>query len=455
LSTVLWRALAALTIVAGTTLVLVAADVDLAFAAVVLLLAVAGASVLGYTSGLVAALSSVAALTYYFTPPTHSFRIDDPDDILALIAFVAVSVAVGAVIARLNDLRSRAEVHAREASVRVTLTHELRRGIDVDIVLRRLAAELDALFDLDSCTVTLRHVTDDEHRPTAGDDVLVDTPPLLLRLRLTRPLHSGELAMIRGLAGAVATTIELERLDAVARDERLRSELDRSRAGLLTAITHDLRTPIATIKAASGALLAARSPLAESERRELLEDTYAEAARLERLVDKVLEMGRIRSGALQPDPVPSAPIDLVHSATTSRRAALHGQCVDLDLADDLPAVDVDVLLMEHVLVNLLENAALHGASDRAIEVRGTSDGRHVRLSVVDHGAGVPAGDRERIFEEFVRRQAPTDGRGTGLGLTIVRALVEANRGRVWCEETAGGGATFVVQLPAADDGSDG
>jgi two-component system sensor histidine kinase KdpD len=417
---------------------------------VVLLLAVAGASVLGYASGLVAAISSTIALNYYFTPPTHSFTIDQPDDILALVAFVAVSLGVGATIARLNELRTRAEVHAREASLRVTLTHELRRGIDVEIVLRRLSAELAALFDLDTCEAKV--ATGAPLRSAPGD-ILVETPPLVVRLTPTRPLQADELAMLRGLASAVANAVELERLDAAAREERLRSELDRSRAGLLTAITHDLRTPLASIKTASGVLLKSGARLDESERRALLADTYAEAARLERLVDKVLEMGRIRSGAIQPELLPTAPIDLVHAAMARRGRTLDPDRVVLSLDDELPAVDVDVVLMEHVLVNLLENAALHGASDRAIEVRGASDGQWVTLSVVDRGAGIPMGDRDRVFEEFVRRGAPTDGTGTGLGLTIVTALVGAQGGRVWCEETPGGGATFVVQLPVSCEGS--
>ena len=117
---------------------------------------VAGASVLGYATGLIAAISSVVALNYYFTPPVHSFRIDQPDDILALVAFVAVSLLVGATIARLNDLRTQARCTRREASLRVTLTHELRAAFDVEVVLRRLAVELDAMFDLTACTVTLR-----------------------------------------------------------------------------------------------------------------------------------------------------------------------------------------------------------------------------------------------------------------------------------------------------------
>jgi two-component system sensor histidine kinase KdpD len=443
------RAVFALAVVGGCSAVLVAADVDLAFAAIVLLLTVAGASVFGYATGLCAALASVVALTYWFTPPIHSFSIDQPDDILALIAFVTVSLLVGATIARLNELRARAEVHARESSLRVTLTHELRRGVDVDIVLRRLAAELAALFDLDACTVTVGHDLPATAHP---GDVLVRTPPVLVRITPGRPLTADDLAVVRGLATAVAASMELERLDAEAREQRLLGELDQSRAAMLTAVTHDLRTPLATIKAASGALLDPAARLDADERRELLQDTWSEADRLQRLVDKVLDMGRIRSGALRPDPVPTAPLDLVQSVTSGRRAPVDSSRVVLTIDLALPAVDVDVLLMEHALGNLVENAALHAPSDSPIEVRGEQRGNRVCLAVVDHGPGVPAEDRERIFDEFVRRHAPTDGRGTGLGLTIVRAMVEAHGGSVWCDETPGGGATFVVELPATEEG---
>ena len=438
----------AIAAVLGATAVLVGADVDLAFAAVVLLLVVAGASVFGYAAGVCAAVTSAATLNYYFTSPVHSFRIDQPDAILALVAFVAVSLLVGATIARLNELRTRAELHARESSLRVALTQELRRGIDVEIVLRRLASELAALFDLTSCTVTLR----DREQALAApgvDDVLVESPPLVVRMTPDLPLSSGDLAMIRGLADAVAAGIEVERLDAEAREQRVRRELDQSRAALLTAITHDLRTPLATIKAASRALLASTDRLDEDERRELLVDTWSEAARLERLVDNALEMGRIRSNALHPEREPTAPVDLAQTVLSRRGASLSEHDLALALGPDLPAVDVDVVLMDHVLTNLLENAVRHGSSEQAIELRGWSTDDTVHLAVVDHGPGIPAADRERVFEEFVQRRAPTDGAGTGLGLTIVRALVEVHDGEVWCEETPGGGATFVVRLPVS------
>lgn len=359
---------------------------------------------------------------------------------------------MGATIARLNELRSRAELQAREASLRVTLTHEVRRGLDAGIVLRRLAAELDDLLDLDECAVVLG--PDTTPSATVPEDVLVHVPPLLVRLRPRRPLAAVDLAAVRDLATAVGAAIDLERLERETSERRVQHELEQSRAAMLTAVTHDLRTPLATIKAASNALLAPGGRLDADERRELLEDTRSEAERLERLVDKVLEMGRIRSGALQPELEVSAPIDVVQTGVERRTAALGEREIVVAVDADLPPIDVDAVLLEQVFANLLENAALHSGSDSPVEIHGDRHGGCVRLSVVDHGAGVPPGDRERIFDEFVRRRAPTDGAGTGLGLTVVRALVGAHRGRVWCEGTPGGGATFVVELPISDEGSE-
>ncbi len=444
------RVAIAVAVVGLATAILVGIDADLTFASIVLLLAVTGTSVLGYAAGLAAALSSATLLNYFFTTPVHSFRIDEPDDILVLVAFVAVSLLVGATIARLNELRRRAEVSAREASLRVSLTQELRRGAPVATVLQHLADELSVLFELSGCRVI--EVSEDGASPagTTGD-VVVSTPPLLVRMVPTRALRTDEIETITGLAATVATVLELERIDAAARQQRLRGELDRSRAGFLTAVTHDLRTPLATIKAASAALLAADSRLDATDRRELLEDTYAEAARLEGLVNKVLEVTRIRSGALAPEFVTVSPADIVSIAVDRLGPTLSTRAINLDFDPELPAVRVDALLMDHVLVNLLENAAVHDPSGSAIDVGGAVNGSRFELRIADHGPGIPAADRERVFEEFARRRAETDGPGTGLGLAIARALVDANGGRVWCEETHGGGATFVLALPIADD----
>jgi two-component system sensor histidine kinase KdpD len=456
------RVLLALVTIAGTTLVLSAADADLTFAAITLLVVVAGFSALGYGPGLAAALGAAASLIYFFTPPVHSFRIDQPDDVLALLAFVAASLVVGTAVARLTELRRRSELAAREARLRLLLTNDLAGGAAVGAVLDVLARELVALFSLASCTAT----ADGARRTVLGSlpplDVLdVRAPGLDVRMQLGRALSTDERATLEALGAGIATALERNRLDHEARDQRVRAELDRSRAGFLTAVTHDLRTPLATIKAATGTLLDHEDGIDRATRHELLGATYAEASRLEGIVTKVLELTRIRSGAVRPEPAPIAVSDLVRIAVDRLGALDDGRAIVLDIDAALPAVLVDASQVEHVLGNLLENAIHHDARGHEIMVGaararlagdGIPGGRDaVAVSVADHGPGIAAADHERVFEEFVRLGAPTDGPGTGLGLAIVRALTIANGGTVECRETPGGGATFVVTLPAAPD----
>ena len=430
-----------------TTTVLVVTDADLTFASITLLLVVVGASVLGYVAGLAAALTAVASLTYYFTPPIHSFGIDQPDDVLALVAFVTASVVVGMTVARLAELRRRSDLAAREAQVRLALTDDLAAGVAPADVLNALVTELVDLFDLAACEITV-----DGTRARAAsarppiDSLHMSTNGLDLDLGLGRAFRAGERETIEALATGLGTALDRDRLDRAARKERTQADLDHSRAAFLTAVTHDLRTPIATIKTATGALLAPGSTFDERDRIELLEAAHEESARLETLVTKVLELTRIRTG-IRPERSAVAAADLVQAAVDRLGLVAHHRMITLDIDPDLPALQVDPSLMEHVVMNLLENAIRHDPTGGDIVVWARADGALLQLAVADHGSGIPLADRERVFEEFVRRKAPTDGAGTGLGLTIVRALTEANCGSVCYEDTPGGGATFVLSLP--------
>jgi two-component system sensor histidine kinase KdpD len=444
-----------LIVVSSVAVLLVSINADLAFASITLLLAVVGASTLGYAAGVTAALVSSGVLSYFFTPPVHSFRIDQPDDVLALVAFVTVSLVVGAVVARLNHLRRRSELAAREARVRLELSNSLAGGTSTVAVIDTVAREMVELFDLSSCLVA---VGNDQARAVGGHpptgDLVVSVPPAVFRLELGRALLPSEPDTIEALATTLAIALERVRLDSLAREQRVRADVDRSRVGFLTAVTHDLRTPLATIKGATKTLLMPDSRLDLDERRELLQAAYAESARLEGLVTKVLELTRIRSGAVQPEPIAVEAADLLQAAVERLGPAARGRRITLDLDPELPALRVDVLLMEHVLVNLVENALVHDPTEGEITIRGRFDHSQLELAMIDHGPGIPPRDRERVFEEFVRLRAPTDGPGSGLGLAIVRALVTASGGTVRCEETPGGGATLVLRLPVDTDERD-
>ena len=234
------------------------------------------------------------------------------------------------------------------------------------------------------------------------------------------------------------------------REARLVAEVGRQRAGFLSAVSHNLRTPLTAVKAAAGTLLSSWSRIEPEERRELLETISDEAERLERLVRNTLELSRIRAGALEIEPERVDIADLVQHAVRRLRPIARAHRVRLDVADDLPPVSLDVTMAEQILLNLLENALRFAPPGSEIVVGARAAGRgddEIELRVADHGPGVPPEARDRIFEEFQSAETRPDRSGTGLGLAIVRALVVAHGGSVRYEDTPGGGATFVCTFP--------
>jgi two-component system sensor histidine kinase KdpD len=190
--------------------------------------------------------------------------------------------------------------------------------------------------------------------------------------------------------------------------------------------------------------------LEASDRSELLDTIYDETDRLERLVTNILELSRIRAGALDVHREPVDLRDLAQAAIRRLRPLARAHRIRLDVPVDLGDVDVDIEMIEQVFGNLLENALRFAppGSEILVSARPEPEPQGVRVCVADHGPGVPGTERERIFEEFTRVDARADSTGTGLGLAIVHALVTAHGGRVWCEETPGGGATFVFVVPS-------
>ncbi len=415
---------------------LVAADADLAAAAIVLMLVVVGASFLGYVVGAAVAVEAFVLLIYLFTPPKESLSIDQADDLVALGAFVAVAVIVGGVVARIKHLRERAALAAREAEIRGRGHHRIARGADPREVAEGVCRELVALFDLTSC-----------------EFVLTEHPPEL-RMGFGRALQPYERATLDALESGLRVAFDRARLDAEAREHRVAAEIDRSRASFLAAMTHDLRTPLATIKAANAALLASGESMPPEDRRGLVDASYREAERLEQLVTVALEITRIRSGGLRPEPVAVSLVDLVRAATQRLRPLSFDREITLDISPELPAAYVDPTLLERAVANVLENALRHSPTACRIEVTAACSGSTVELRIADHGRGIAPADRERVFDEFVQLDGRGASAGVGLGLAITRAFVVASGGSASCEETPGGGATFVLTMPAEpEDGS--
>jgi two-component system sensor histidine kinase KdpD len=239
-----------------------------------------------------------------------------------------------------------------------------------------------------------------------------------------------------------------EESERAAFNARLDAAVNESRAGFLAAMTHNLRTPLASIKASVETLEDPTAAVDDATRAQLLSTAHEETERLERLVTKVLELSRIHAGAIEPRLEPTDVGEITRGAVRRLRYLAARDRVRLSVADDAVVVAVDPEMVELVLVILIENA-LRVAPDgtEVAVVVGPEPAGGCRIEVIDHGPGIPVQSREKVFEEFVRLEGAPDQTGSGLGLAIARALVDAHGGTIGIDDTPGGGATFTVTLP--------
>jgi two-component system sensor histidine kinase KdpD len=266
-----------------------------------------------------------------------------------------------------------------------------------------------------------------------------------------RLLEPNQRRLLESCANQLGLALERDQLAIDAAEARIQAETEQIRSSLLSGVSHDLKTPLAAIAGASSSLLESTS-LDEETRRQLLETVAEEAARLNRLLENILQMSRLDSGTVPPNKQWHVLEEIVGSALHRTESALESHVVDVRLPSDLPLVFVDGLLMEQLLVNLLENAARYTPEGTQITISAIVDGRSLRLAVSDNGPGLPPGSEERIFEKFYRATPTADaGRGSGLGLAICRAIAKAHGGNITASNRSEGGAEFVVRLPLAQD----
>ncbi len=236
-----------------------------------------------------------------------------------------------------------------------------------------------------------------------------------------------------------------------AREADVARRSDALKTALLRAVSHDLRTPLASIKASVSGLRQSGAAYTEDDRAELLAAIEEEADRLTRLVTDLLDASRLEAGVLAQDRRPQDRAELVDDVVRRLRPVLGDRPLTIDIPEGLPAVAYDYAQIDRVVTNLLENAAAHTPPDAPIEIQARPAWGEVRVSVTDRGPGVPVADRERLFHAFERGR--TGARGSGLGLAIARGFAEAHGGRLWVEDGPGGGARFVFTLPTVMPGS--
>ena len=409
-----------------------------------LALVVAAATVGGLLPAVVGAIGGSLLANWYFTEPTHTFTIGEADNVVALLVFLGVGVVVSLLVQ--STLRRAAEA-SRARLEAAALARSSATLVGHDDPLPRLVQQLQETFGLEACAVVEgdRVVAGAGRIPPGG---LPAGERLALgegtELVLVGPVAADDLDALQAFAAQLRAALEQERLRREAAETARLSEANELRTALLRAVSHDLRTPLASIKAAVTSLLQRDVVWSPEATADFLATIDEEADRLNRLVGNLLDMSRLEAGVLAVRARPVGLEEVVAAALASLPDA--GRGVVVDVPATLPEVLADPALLERALANLVANASSHAPPGSSVRVEARQVGERVDLLVVDRGPGVPEEDRERVFAPFQRLGDAGRG-GVGLGLAVARGFVEAVGGRLALEETAGGGLTVVVTLP--------
>ena len=464
-------------------------NVDLMFLTAVVIVAVR----YGLWPSLLASVVASLCYNFFFLPPTYNLTITDPTHVAAFFFFMLIAILVSNVAARVRTQAVSALDRVRTTEPLYAFSRKLASTAKLDDVLWATAYQIALMLkvrvvlllpedgaitvkagyppedDLDKADLAAANWAWGNDRPAGrGSDTLPGTKRLFLPMRTGRgpigvigidddrtgPLLTPEQRrLLDALVDQGALAIErvqlVEDIDRVERNV----ESDRLRAALLTSISHDLKTPLASVLGAASALRDLSGKLGDAERSDLLGTIIDESERLNRFIANLLDMTKLESGAVVPNTARHDLADII--GTVLRRAGkiLVRHPVTLDVAPDLPMLDLDAVLFEQVLFNLLDNAAKYAAADTPILLRAARDADHVVLQIVDEGEGIAPGDLDQVFDKFYRANKGDRVRaGTGLGLAISRGFVEAMHGTIEAtnrKDRSGAILTIRLPIPAA------
>ena len=418
-----------------------------------LLMVVAVATIGGVWPALIALLLGFGLLNWFFAPPIHTFTIRNTRDLLALFAFVVIA----AVISGLVDLAARRRSDAYRARIEAqALARMAGTVLRERNPLPQLVNDLAGTFRLDG--VSVLRVT---KSGWAADVEAGPHPPASpAEGSLALPLSDDATLVVSGpdlraedrqLLNAFATQLGIalanRRLQAEAANAEALTKANELRTALLAAVSHDLRTPLASIKAAATSLLSDDVDFEPAATAALLETIDEETDRLNTLVGNLLDMSRLQTGGLM---VQLRPVGLDEAVGLALAGLTGADRVDVDVAETLPRVNADVTLLERAVANLVDNAVGFSPPDVRVRVQAGAVDSHVDLRIIDQGCGIAVADRERVFQPFQRLGDNPNGEGVGLGMAVAKGFVEAMDGELTLEDTPGGGCTAVISLPVAD-----
>jgi len=421
---------------------------NLADFVLVYLVAVVAITVIGgFWPAVLAAVAASLLLNWYFTVPIHPFTIAQPRELLALLLFVTVAVAVSSVV-HLAARRAVQAARAREeAASLLELAQTVLGGADSPAaVLEHLTRTHGGQAELQE-RVAGRWV---RAASSGVDGVLAAAVRIDIRSDLTLMVTgqdpSATPALLAGYAAQAAAALDRERLRTQAAQAEALAEGNRMRTALLAAVSHDLRTPLASAKAAVTSLRSPDVNWDAEDHDELLATADESLDRLSHLVDNLLDMSRLQAGALSLFPRPAGLEEIVSRALDNLDPA--ARVVTVEIPESLPEINVDPAILERVIVNLTENALRYSPPGKPPLLSASALGDRVELRVVDRGPGIPEKNRDRMFVPFQRLGDTDNTTGVGLGLALSLGLTEAMGGTLVADDTPGGGLTMTVSVPA-------
>ncbi|HEX5937679.1 MAG TPA: ATP-binding protein [Actinomycetota bacterium] len=431
------------------------------FLLAVVIAAVAG----GLWGGLIAAIIASTVRPLVVAEPQLSFRLDDVEDIATGVVFLSVALVVGLLVGQASEDRARASRREREARFLGTLSSTLHTREVPDRVLDEFAEVLLEPFALSRVAIEATLDGTDLRAVARADGDVAGGPRTSVRLLNGdasigtlvaerpaggRPFSRDDQLLLEAATRQATAALDRARLDARARIAQLDAETNQLRAAMFSSVTHDLRTPLASIKAGVTSLLDTSVQHDPGQERDLLTTILEETDRLNRLVGNLLDLARIRAGALTPTRQPASMDEIVEVVLARMRPRLSGHTVGVDLPPEPPDVSVDPVQIDQVLTNLLENAGRHAPAGTEIRVSVLWRHGSVQVRVADEGPGIPLEDRDRVFEAFYRGSSIPETPGSGLGLAIAKAVVVAHGGRIWVEDAPAGGCVLAFEIPAEE-----
>jgi two-component system sensor histidine kinase KdpD len=417
-----------------------------------LALVVGAAAVGGRAPAFVAAIAGSLAANWYFTPPYHRLTIDEVENAIALVVFLGVA----AVVSNFVVASARRAVDATRARANAQTLAGLAASVGEVDPLGALVGHLQTTFGLEAAAV-LRAEGDTWHvemavggpvpaRPEDATVVEQLAPGMVLALVGTQ-VAAEDRFVLKAFASQLAGVLERRRLRAEAGRAHVLAEANELRSALLQAVSHDLRTPLASIKASVSSLCQDDIDWPPQERKEFLTTISEETDRLTTLVSNLLDMSRLQAGVLQPALRPVGLEEVVPSALTS--LGPRAGTVDAEVTETLPPVLADASLLERAVANVVDNALRWSPPGARVRLEAGVFGGQVNVRVVDQGPGIPRRQRDLVFQPFQRLNDTGGDTGVGLGLAVARGFLQAMGGTIEIEDTAGGGTTVVLSLHVA------